>query len=656
MNNFIWEPSGDYLNCKVKKFMELHKLASIEDLIQKSIDDSSWFWENAMEFMGFQWQKKYSQLTDPKDNIAFTKWFINGELNITANCLDYHVQPAQATDVRPRAGANALALIWENEAGQVKQFTYKEISVLADKIARALLYHGYKMGDSVAIYMPMTIEMIAIFFGCLKVGVIVIPIFSGYGAQAIAARLNDAKAKAIFTVNASHRKGKLINLKTETDEAIAISPSIKHLIVVNHVPEAKTNLDNKTNIWFADFINVPDQASINININTKAEHESLYLYTSGTTGAPKACVHTHAGALAQISKEHGFCFDVSLGDVFFWITDLGWMMGPWKVIGALFWGGTIMLYEGAPNHPNSNHLFKIIEKYKVNILGISPTLIRTLKGASDLNIEEIELFSLKYLGAAGEPFDEDSYMWFFNHVGKGKCPVVNFSGGTEVIGGFLTPYPLIPCKPCSLGYRGLGMDATVFDENGQEVFNTVGHLVCRKPAPSMTKGFLNAQDRYLETYFSKFPGAWYHGDWAKIDENGFWFLYGRSDDTIKIAGKRLGPSEVEAILTNHENVIEAAVIGVPDPIKGEAIVCFVVLKNKDLNINIQNELNYALAEQLGHSFRPKEINTVKALPKTRSGKIVRKTIKQKYLAYESIDLSSIENPEALEYIVPTVKV
>lgn len=651
MNSYIWEPTQEYLDCKAGEFLKLHGISNIKDLIDKSIDDTDWFWDNALKFMGFDWDQKYSQIMDDCGNVAQTSWFLDGKLNIAKNCLDYHVQPnSPKLGIRDRAGSDSIAVIWENELGLNSKLTYGQLYDLSNKVAKSLVSHGFKPGDAIAIYMPMTAEMIAIFFGCLRIGVIVIPIFSGYGHQAIADRLNDAKAKAIFTVNGSYRKGKIITLVEEARVAVAVSPSVHNLIVVKHIDSSTETLKNPNEKWFHDFIENNHGVDLE-NYTTQAEDKSLYLYTSGTTGAPKACVHTHAGALAQIAKEHGFCFDVRLGDVFFWITDLGWMMGPWKIIGALFWGATVMLYEGAPNHPNSNHLFKIIEKYKVNILGISPTLIRTLKGASDLNIDAIDLTSLKYLGAAGEPFDEDSYMWFFNKVGLKNCPVVNFSGGTEVIGGFLTPYPLIPCKPCSLGFKGLAMDVGVYDEDGNEVVDKVGHLVCRKPSPSMTKGFLNAHEKYIDTYFSKFTNTWYHGDWAKIDPDGYWFLYGRSDDTIKIAGKRLGPSEVEAILTSHDNVVEAAVIGIPDEIKGESIVCFIVLNTSVYDESqVIHKLIQSLVDNLGHSFKPKSINIVKALPKTRSGKIVRKTIKQKYLNQSKIDMSSIENPESLDLI------
>jgi acetyl-CoA synthetase len=379
----------------------------------------------------------------------------------------------------------------------------------------------------------------------------------------------------------------------------------------------------------------------------------MYLYTSGTTGKPKGTVHTHAGALASISRELGFNFDVQKDDVFFWFTDIGWMMGPWEMIGVTFWGGTIVLFEGAPNYPAPDRVWQVIEKRKVTTLGISPTAVRVLKAAGDEWVDKYPMSTLRLLGSTGEPWDEESYMWFFNKVGNKRCPIINISGGTEIVGCMIMPLPATPLKPCTLGGPGLGMDIDVVDEHGKSIRNGIGHLVCRKPSPSMTKGFLKDSQRYLDTYFSKFPGMWYHGDWAKVDEDGLWFLFGRSDDTIKVSGKRVGPGEVESALVEHPAVIEAAVIGVPHPIKGEGLVCFVVAAG---TASQAAELEAALIKQvgskLGSTLKPERIYVVPALPKTRSGKIVRGSIKRKFLGEQVGDVSSIDNPEALD-MIPT---
>jgi len=384
---------------------------------------------------------------------------------------------------------------------------------------------------------------------------------------------------------------------------------------------------------------------------TWAEDPCLIIYTSGTTGRPKGTVHTHAGCLAQTGKEIRYAFDARPGEPFFWVTDIGWMMGPWELIGCLLYRTPVVLLDGAPNHPTSDRLWEICERLRVVTLGCSPTLVRLLMRASDgRGPRGYDLSRLRLLGSTGEVWDEPSYRWYFENVGGGRCPILNISGGTEIIGCHLQPYPVEPLKPCSLGGPALGMDVDVFTDDGQPApRGTMGHLVCKQPAPSMTKSFLHDDARYLETYFQKFPGVWYHGDWAKVDEDGQWFLFGRTDDTLKVAGKRVGPGEVEGALASHRAVSEAAAIGVPDEIKGTAIVCFVVLK-PGVATPSECELIAQVAQQLGKPLAPKHVFIVAALPKTRSGKIVRGAITRAFLGQPAGDATSIENPQALEPI------
>jgi acetyl-CoA synthetase len=383
-----------------------------------------------------------------------------------------------------------------------------------------------------------------------------------------------------------------------------------------------------------------------------AEDTALVMYTSGTTGKPKGTVHTHAGALAQCAKEVGYAFDVKPDDVFFWVTDIGWMMGPWEMIGATFFGATLVLFEGAPNYPNPDRLWEIVERHRVTHLGISPTAIRLLKTSPLDWVRKHRLDSLRILGSTGETWDPESYLWFFEQIGGRRCPIINISGGTEILGCHLSPLPITPLKPCTLRGPGLGMDVDVFDDDGHPIRGGIGHLVCKKPAPSMTKGFLGDPQRYIETYFTKFgPDVWYHGDWAKIDEDGYWFLYGRSDDTIKVAGKRVGPAEVEGALDAHPAVLEAAAIGVPHAVKGETVVCFVVLKPGHMGSEpLREELREQVVKHLGKTLKPEALKFVRALPKTRSAKIVRGAIRRRWLNQPLGDVASVENPDAIEEI------
>lgn len=323
------------------------------------------------------------------------------------------------------------------------------------------------------------------------------------------------------------------------------------------------------------------------------------------------------------------------------------------MIGVTYWGGTLLMYDGAPNYPSVDHIWNFISKNQVNTLGISPTAIRIFRSESDHLVSKFDFSSLKYLGSTGEPWDKENYLWFFHKIGGGRCPIMNISGGTELIGCLLTPLPTMPMQACSLGTKGLAMDVDVYDDNGASLVNGIGHLVLKKPAPSLTRGFLGDKQRYLDTYFARFPNIWYHGDWAKQTEDDYWFLYGRSDDTIKISGKRIGPGEIESALIEHTAVKEAAAIGIPDELKGEALVCFIVLNDQQVKTSDQDIATH-LVTKLGAIVRPKQVIFVSALPKTRSGKIVRGTIRKQYLGEAIGDISSIENPEALQTITKSI--
>lgn len=654
MTDVIWQPKGEYLNSRVADFIKKEGLKDWQELIKKSSEDTEWFWKAATDYMGFQWSRPYDQLMDQSGGFPWTKWFVGGEMNIAANCLDWQMEAGKKAGSRTSVGKDHIALIWQGEDGESSKLTYGELNEMSGKVAAVLAKLDVKAGDAVGIYMPMVPEVVAVLFGCLKAGAVAVPVFSGYGAHALVARMEDSEAKILFTADFGKRKGKLIPIKNDVDDAATKLPGLKHVVVLKHVGN-EINWVEGRDIWFNDVVDAATPAPTKLDL--PAEHPSMYLYTSGTTGKPKGCVHTHAGALAQIGKELGFTYDVQPEDVFFWVSDIGWMMGPWEMIGVTFWGGTIVIFEGAPTHPAPDILWQIVEKHKVTTLGISPTAIRSLRTFGDEWIHKHDLSKLRMLGSTGEAWDEDSYMWYFNNVGGKRCPIMNISGGTEIVGCLLMPLPLMPIKACSLGSAGLAMDVDVFDESGNSIKNAIGHLVCKKPAPSMTKGFLKDPDRYIETYFSKFPGVWYHGDWAKVDPDGAFFLFGRSDDTVKVAGKRVGPGEVESVLVEHAKVAEAAVIGVPHEIKGDALVCFVVLNpNVPESPELEKELRYMVGDRLGAVLRPEIIHFVPTLPKTRSGKIVRATIRRRYLGEPVGDLSSVENPDAIESIKPLSKI
>ncbi len=635
MGEIVWKPSEEYSEkANVKRFMDTHGIKSYEELIERSTENIEWFWDAVMKDLHIEWFKPYERVLDASKGIQWAQWFIGGKLNIVHNCLDRH------------ADKERVAVIWEGENGDIRRLTYPQLYREVNKCANALKKLGVKKGDRVGIYMPMVPEVVISFLAIMKIGAIVIPIFSGFGWHALASRLEIAGAKLLITADGSLRRGKTIEIKKEVDKAVASSP-VKHIVVYKHLGIEMPW--NERDIWWHDIISNQSDECISEAVNS--EDYSMIIFSSGTTGKPKGTVHTHGGALAQICKELAYYFDVKENDVFFWLTDIGWMMGPWMIIGVLSLGGTIFIYEGAPNYPYPDRLWEMIDKHKITIFGISPTAIRMFMKSGDEWVKKHPLASLRILGSTGEPWDPESWNWFFEKIGKRKLPIINISGGTEIVGCFLSPLPITSLKPCTLRGPGLGMDIDVFDDNGKPIRIEKGHLVAKKPAPSMTRGFWNEPERYIETYWSRWPNVWYHGDWASVDKDGFWFLHGRSDDTIKIAGRRTGPAEIEAALMEHPAVSEAAVIGIPHEIKGEDMVCFVVLKpDYEPNESLREELKNQVVKTMGKTLKPKDVKFVKDLPKTRSAKIVRRIIKAKFLGEDVGDISSIENPEAIDGI------
>ncbi len=640
MKNIIWKPYGDYKSkSNITRFMKKHKIKNYDELIRRSTSDVEWFWDAALKDLDVEWYEPYTKVLDDSAGFPWTKWFVGGKINIVHNCLDRHALSWRR---------NKLALIWEGDDGSVRTVSYWQLYNEVNRLANAMKSLGIKKGDTVGIYMPMVPEIVTALMACLKIGAVAIPVFSGFGATALATRLGDAEAKLLFTADGSARRAKLVEIKKEADRAVEMTPGVKNVVVLrrmgNDIP-----WNGARDIWWHEI--VPKQSPVCETEKLDAEDYSLIIYTSGTTGKPKGTVHTHAGCMAQMTKELGYYFDVKEEDTFFWVTDIGWMMGPWEIIGVQNFGGTYLIFEGAPDYPQPDRLWDVCERHGVTILGISPTAIRLLMRSGLDWVKKHDLSRIRILGSTGEPWDPESYEWFFEHVGGKRCPIINISGGTEIVGCLLSPLPITALKPCTLRGPGLAMDIDVFDEDGQPIRGGIGHLVCKKPAPSMTKGFLKDPDRYIATYFSRWPGVWYHGDWAHVDNDGFWFLHGRADDTIKVSGRRTGPAEIEAALIEHPAVSEAAAIGVPHEIKGENVVCFVVLHPAyQPSEALRAELKEQVVKIMGKTLRPEDVRFVKALPKTRSAKILRGVIKKKWLGQDVGDIASVENPDALEEI------
>ncbi len=619
--------------------MQRHRIADYPSLYQRSISNVEWFAEASLNELGIEWARPYQQVLDLRNGIQWPHWFVGGRLNVAHNCVDKHSADA-------RAGCQAIR--WEGEDGAQRSLTYRQ---LADEVSRAaaiLRRLGVRRGDRVAVFLPMIPEAAVITLACSKIGAIYTPIFSGYASEAVATRVQDCEAKLLVTADGFFRRGGLVRMKQVADDAAARCPTVEHLLVVRRTA-CPVSWQAGRDVWWHE--SPPGDRDTLATEEMAADEPFMIIYTSGTTGRPKGTVHVHSGFPIKAAQDLAFHFDLQPEDTLFWFTDLGWMMGPWEILGALLLGATCLLYEGAPDWPHPGRLWELVERHRVTILGLSPTLVRALMRHGDAPVYQHRLGTLRVLGSTGEPWTPDAYHWYFQQVGQGRCPIINYSGGTEISGGIVGGTVLQPCKPCAFTGPCLGMAAEIFDAEGRPVRRQVGELVVTKPWVGMTQGFWRDPQRYLDTYWSRWPQVWVHGDWAATDEDGFWYILGRSDDTIKIAGKRLGPAEVEAILTGHQAVSEAAAIGVPHPVKGEALVCFVVLRpGWNANQALSEELAGRVAEQLGKPLKPAVVYAVSDLPKTRNAKILRRVIRAAFLGQDPGDLSSLENPQAVSAI------
>ncbi|MCB0717382.1 MAG: AMP-binding protein [Bacteroidetes bacterium] len=620
--------------------MDRHGIASYDDLLERSTSDIEWFWDAVMDDLGIEFYQDYSNIVDLSDGVEFPRWCVDGRMNIVHNLLDRW----QETDVRDR-----IALSWEGEEGVVKTWTYAELHADVCRCANALKSLGLGIGDAVGLFMPMVPELAIAFLAIAKIGGIILPLFSGYGTSAVVTRLRDADARALFTADGSFRRGKPVPMKPIADEAAEQVATLEHIIVTSRCGLEDVPWTQGRDHWWHDL--VPGQSAEAETMQTDAEDVVMVIYTSGTTGRPKGAVHTHCGFPIKAAQDLRHAMDLKPGDVLYWMSDMGWMMGPWLVFGSLLNAATMVFYDGGPDYPDVDRVWSIVERHRVTHLGVSPSLIRTLRAHGTAPIEKHDVSVLRAVGSTGSPWDPESWSWLFEKVLEGRKPILNYTGGTEVSGGIISASFFRPLKPCSFGGPIPGMDADVVDEAGKPVRGVVGELAIRKPWIGMTRGFWNDNKRYLETYWSRVKGMWIHGDFAAIDKDGLWYILGRSDDTIKVAGKRLGPAEVEAILNGHPDVRESAAIGVPHPVKDQEVVAFCVLAGgKSPDEALRSELVELVTAELGKPLKPRTVLFVEALPKTRNAKVMRRLIRSVYLDEPVGDVSSLEDSSALDAI------
>ena len=669
----VHRPTESFVeSANVSEFMQKHDIDGYEELVERTTradpgtpaSGVDWFWDTVVDYLDVEFFEPYDRVRDDSRGPQFTEWYPGGTTNLAHNALDRHA--ARDADAR-----NSVAVLWEGEPvddrgdpAEVRRVTFHELGRRANQVANYLERRGVETGDTVGIYMPMVPEVVAVLYGCFAVGAVAVPIFSGFGTDAVATRLADAGCSVLFTADGFYRRGEEIRLKATADAAVAEAGGVENVVVYDRLGSRNggsvggQNGDGDHDItwtgrdrWWADAVETqPDDYETR---ELPAGQESMLLYSSGTTGKPKGIVHTHAGVTVQCAKELYFGFDLKPADRFFWVSDIGWMMGPWTLVGNHHFGNTVFMYEGAPDYPDPDRYWAMIDRHGLTHFGVSPTAVRALREHGEQPLDGHDLSSLRVLGSTGEPWDPESWLWFYEEVGDGEAPIINISGGTEICGCFLMPMPIQELKPCTLGGPGLGMDVDIVDESGESVAESGerGYLVARDSCPSMTKSLWDGDERYLEEYWSTWEGLWDHGDWARRDDDGFWFLHGRADDALNVAGRKVGPAEVEGAAIEHAAVTQAAAVGVPDETTGTAVVLYVVTEPGTAESDdLRAEIRDAVGTALGKPFQPREVLFVDAFPKTQSGKIVRRAVRAAYTGDDPGDTSSIENPAVIEEI------
>ena len=621
-DRFIWRPSAERIErANVTRLARRLGAGDYHELHRISVEEPERFWPAVVEDLGIAFSRPWDAVVNTSRGAEWATWFTGGRVNVARVCL--HRWAAERPD--------GEALVWQSEDGARTALSWAEASRQTVQLAEALVQLGVGAGDRVAIFMPMCPAVAVASHACAHVGAVQVPIFSGFAAPAIAARLEDSGAKVVLSADWSLRRGKRVEMR----ETLADAGSGAHVL----------EWSRETGEWPELVTRQPGTLPA-LEVDSEAPY--LLAYTSGTTGRPKGALHVQGGFLVSIAREVAYQTDVGAGDRIHFATDMGWIMGPWTVVGGGAAGATIVFAEGAPDWPE-DRLWRLVESERLTMLGLSPTLVRALipKGTPTADMS-----SLRAICTTGEPWNPDPYRWLFEHAGGSRTPIVNISGGTEVGACFLTTVLTEPVKAVALGFPALGSDVDVVDAAGTPLRGEVGELVCRRPWPGMTRGIWGDDERYLETYWRRFPGLWAHGDWASIDADGYWFLHGRSDDTLNIAGKRIGPAELESAAIGSGVVAEAAAIGVPHEVKGEVAWLFCVpTPGTEPDEAL---VTAAVVAALGKAFAPERIVWVEALPKTRSAKIVRRAVRACALDRDPGDVSSLENPEALDEIARAV--
>ena len=627
----VWLPTDAYLQgSNIAELMRRMGVETYDDLLQAAASDPGRFWDVSLEQLGIVFDRPSAEFADLSRGKEWPEFFPGAQFNFAAECLR-----------TPDAGGGETALCWENEAGDTKVYSYDELADVTRRFAAGLLRLGVSKGDRVALLLPNIPEAVFAFVAVGYIGAVAVPLYSGFGPEAASARLNDAGASVLVCADGFIRRGKPIVL-TETAEALMKRvPTLKQLVMVDALGSAAPACEH---VGWDEL--VAQDASDLVPAATGALDSCILMYTSGTTGKPKGAVHVHAGFPLRVAQDAAYHFDFRKSDRLFWMSDMGWMVGPYSIISTLMLKGALVLFDGAPDQPDYGRLRAISGRHGVTHFGTAPSAIRAF-AANEAAALAPAAETIRVLITAGEIIDAESFHWYYNKFGQGRLPIINYTGGTEVSGAILSNSVMRPIRPGGFNSIGIGMHAGVVDPAGNRVKGAPGELAIFEPFIGMTMGFWGTPERYIESYWTKIPGIWMHGDLAIEEEDGHFTLLGRCDDVMKVAGKRIGPSEIEAIVADGHDIVEAVAFGVPDALSGEAIVIMIV-PGPDSSDGAEARAAKTVTDRLGKAFRPKSVATVSRLPKTRNGKVVRRLARAAWLGEAAGNVDGLEDPGVFE--------
>lgn len=634
----IFKPSKELVaNSNIQRWMDKHNIAEYDELLEFARKDPKWFWDDISEEL--EWYKKYTETF--KWNPPHAEWFIDGKFNIVHNAVDRHVKGNKG---------DKIAFIWEGESGEVRTLTYRQLQIEVNKFANVLRDLGVKKGDTVSIYLPMILELPIAMLACAKIGAIHSVVFSGFWAKAFQDRINDAESRVAITADGFTRRGKQICLKENVDVILNKTPTIKNLVVVEHA-KIPIEMNSPRDIWWHDAIQDADSECQTEEMDS--EDPLFILYTSGTTGKPKGVVHVHGGYAVGVYTTLKFVFDIKPEDTWWCAADIGWITGHSYIVYApLMMGATSVIYEGTPDYPDPGRVWSMVEKYHVSVFYTAPTTVRMFMKFGEKWPEKYDISSLRLLGSVGEPINPEAWIWYHEIIGNSQCPIMDTWWQTETGMHLITPLPISDLKPGSAVKPFPTIVADVVDDEGNSVKGGGGgHLVIKSTWPAMFRTLYKDPDRYIEAYWSSFENTYLSGDVARMDKDGYFWIQGREDDVLNVAGHRISTAEVESALVSHPGVAEAAVVGKPDEIKGEEISAFIVPKESyHFETSFENELKHHVRTEIGPIATPAYIKLVHDLPKTRSGKIMRRVIKARVKGEPVGDTSTLANPESVEEI------